>query len=99
MRIWKITIATALLGLSLAASAQATTFSGAGGLLVAIPDTKLTDAVHCRPWVHPHRWGWGRGCFYRRAFVGPRFYHPRRFHAGPRFFVGSRFHARRFRHW
>jgi hypothetical protein len=64
---YKATLAAALLALTMAGSATATPMSAAGGLVAAIPDTNLTETVHCRPWRHWHRWGWGRGC-------GPRYY-------------------------
>ena len=49
-----------------------------GAIRAAADEIGLSESVHCRPWRHPHRWGFGRGCggpgvaIYER---GPRFRH------------------------
>src|SRR3954451_24129396 len=49
-----------------------------GAIKAAADEIGLGESVHCRPFRHWHRWGFGRGCggpgvtFYER---GPRFRH------------------------
>jgi hypothetical protein len=97
MRTFKVTLATALLALGMATAANALPASGAGGLLPAIQDNKLAESVHCVPgWVHWHPWGWGTGCYYRRAYPYYGFYGGPGLYAGPGLY-GRRFYGRRWR--
>src|SRR4051812_29719844 len=49
-----------------------------GAIKAAADEVGIGESVHCRPYRHPHRWGFGRGCggpgvaIYER---GPRFRH------------------------
>jgi hypothetical protein len=42
----------------------------------AVDQVDLGESVHCRPWRHWHRWGFGRGCYRGGVtfYEGPRFY-------------------------
>jgi len=84
--------AGALLCVGMAVGAAAAPLSAPAGARVALQDLGAVESVHCIPRVvHPHRWGWGTGCYRPRAYfyggpviAGPRFYGYRSF-AGPRF--------------
>jgi len=61
-----------------------------GAIKAAADEIGIGESVHCRPWRHPHPWGYGRGCrggftFYER---GPRWRH--RFGAREEFRSGTR---------
>ena len=49
-----------------------------GAIKAAVDQVGIGESVHCRPFRHWHRWGWGHGCrgpgvtIYER---GPRFRH------------------------
>ena len=77
--------AGALLCVATSVGASAAPLSAPAGARVALQDLGAVESVHCVPRVvHPHRWGWGTGCYRPRAF----------FYGGPRF-VGPRFHGYR----
>jgi hypothetical protein len=108
MRKFSLTLATSLLALGIATSADALPISSPAGLRAAIDDTSMTQKV----W-----WGWGG--YYRPAYVvaapvvvvpapvvvvprvyAPVFWRPRpRFYARPVFWGGPRFYGRRYYGW
>jgi hypothetical protein len=55
---------------------QAMTLPAPAGMADAIDTVSLTDQVHCRRYVHRHRWGYSRGCrvVVRRHYWRPRVY-------------------------
>jgi hypothetical protein len=110
MRKFSLTLATGLLALGIATSADALPISAPAGLRAAVEDASTTQKV----W-----WGWGG--YYRPAYVAPVvvapvvvappvvvvrpvyapvFWRPRpAFYARPVFWGGPRFYGRRFYGW
>src|ERR1043165_1720737 len=49
-----------------------------GAIKAAADEIGIGESVHCRPYRHPHRWGFGRGCYGPSVRIyerGPRFRH------------------------
>ena len=90
------TLAGAFLALGTTTGADAMTTSTPAALGKAVQDITTQEQVHCRPgWVHWHRWGWGTGCYYGRAYYP--YYGGYGFYGRPRLYVAPRFYG--YRRW
>src|SRR4051812_32847402 len=63
MRTLKASMFAIIGAAALAGSGVSVAAPGSPGAIGEAAETiGLSESVHCRPYRHPHRWGYGRGC-------------------------------------